>query len=121
MSAADERERILSEAAERIATLITDTAEEVERIRSETEQTTGVCLVGESFPVRPWIEDARWVDVQHMRGQCTAFVEAAGVLEPLLRDCPERSVGAVLKTAPRDVSWRLRQLLDAAGLNRGRP
>ncbi|MDX2943310.1 hypothetical protein [Streptomyces caniscabiei] len=114
----DERERILNDAAERIGRLIIETAEEVEQIRSETEQITGTCLVGEQLPVRPRIEDAKWADVHHMRGQCAAFVEAAGVLEPFLRDCPERTVGAVLKTAPREVSWRLRQLLDASGLSK---
>lgn len=114
----DERERILNEAAVRIATLITDTAEEVERIRADTEQSTGTCLIGEPMPVRPRIEDATWVAVQYMAGQCTAFLEAARILEPLLRDCPERTVGAALKTAPRDVSHRLRQVLDASGLSK---
>lgn len=112
----DERERILNDAAARIGQLINDTAEEVERIRVETEQVTGTSLIDDPRPVRARIEDARWVDVRHMREQCTAYVEAAGVLEPLLQDHPERTIGAVLKTAPRDVSWKLRQLLDAAGL-----
>lgn len=96
--------------AEFVATLL-----EVERIRAEVEESTGINL-GEAMPLytASRYEDLRLEDVAELRRRCAVAEEAGALVVPLLEAAPHRTVGAALKTCDLGVAMRVREAFVAS-------
>lgn len=108
------REEILATASARMEALITTYLGEVEKLRVEIEQITGVSLTDPVPRPRNYPE----LTAQHVaiaREQCRQFEEAARLLEPLFARAPDRTVGALLKTCEAATGARIRDHLEACG------
>lgn len=119
------REEILAEGQDRLGYALLEAKRleqeylaalvEVDEIRAEVEQATGVSL-GPPAPFQraDRVEDYRLPEVMELLRRCAAYAEATVPLVPLLDTIPERTVGAVLKTCDKGVAARIREALEAS-------
>lgn len=107
-----EREEVLAAGQAALVRLQSMFSAGVEEVVHQVHERTGEKLLVR----RPNVLDAGWDDLARMSWQASNFEAAVRLLRPLMEAAPERTLGALLKTAERVVTRDVTRHLVEAGV-----